>query len=300
MTWQKHCLQMIEQLPIGVAVVLPDGVIEYANPCLARLLGLNRARLAGSALTEFAPAARALLGRQISESLLVGQCWHAETELRMASGATCHLLEWVHALRDEAGAITGFVHFFQDMSALRRVEALHRLAFYDALTGLPNRSLLNDRLARALVSAQRNRNGCALLYIDVDHFKRVNDTLGHEAGDELLRQLAARLERSLRKSDTVARWGGDEFVAVIEQVVDAGLPTKMVKKLLAACAGDYDLAGKLSTVTLSIGISLYPRDADEASALIKYADMAMYRAKAAGRNGYHVVEQPAANYRHVA
>jgi len=300
MTWQNHSLQMIEQLPIGVAVVLPDGVIEHANPCLARLLGLSWSRLAGSALTEFGPAARVLLGRQIRESLLVGQSWHGETELRMASGETCHVLEWAHALRDGAGEITRFVHFFQDVSALRRAEALHQLAFYDALTGLPNRNLLNDRLARTMVSAQRHRSGFALLYIDVDHFKRVNDTLGHEAGDELLRQLAARLVRSLRGTDTVARWGGDEFVAVIEQVADAGLPTRMVEKLLATCSGDYELAGKLSKVTLSIGISLYPRDADEASALIKYADMAMYRAKAAGRNGYHVVEQPAANYRHVA
>ena len=296
MTWRKHCLQMIEQLPISAAVVLPGGVIEYANPCLARLLGLSQSRLAGSALTAFRPAARALLGRQIKESLLVGQSWHGETELRLASGEACHLLEWVHALRDEAGMITRFVHFFQDVSALRRAEALHQLAFYDALTGLPNRNLLNDRLARTMVSAQRNRSGFALIYIDVDHFKDVNDTLGHEAGDELLRQLAARLERSLRRIDTVARWGGDEFVAIIEQVADAGLATTLVEKLLAACSGDYELAGKLSTVTLSVGISLYPRDADEALALIKCADMAMYRAKAAGRSGYHVVEQPAASY----
>lgn len=296
MTWRKHCLQMIEQLPIGAAVVLPDGVIEHANPCLARLLGLSWSRLAGSALTEFGPAARVLLGRQIRESLLVGQSWHGETELRMASGEACHLLEWVHALRDEAGTITHFVHFFQDMSALRRAEALHQLAFYDALTRLPNRNLLNDRLARTMVSAQRNRNGFALFYIDVDHFKRVNDTLGHEAGDELLRQLAARLERSLRRTDTVARWGGDEFVAVIDQVADPGLTMRLAEKLLAACSGDYELAGKQSKVTLSIGISLFPRDADEASALIKCADMAMYRAKAAGGSGYHVVEQPAVNY----
>ncbi|OGA96975.1 MAG: hypothetical protein A3G27_09545 [Betaproteobacteria bacterium RIFCSPLOWO2_12_FULL_66_14] len=296
MTWRKHCLQMIEQLPIGAAVVLPDGMIEYANPCLAQLLGLSSSRLAGSALTEFAPAARALLGRQIKESLLVGQSWHGETELRMASGETCHLLEWVHARRDAAGEIAHFVHFFQDMSALRRTEALHQLAFYDALTRLPNRNLLNDRLARTMVAAQRNRSGFALLYIDVDHFKRVNDTLGHEAGDELLRQLAARLVRSLRRTDTVARWGGDEFVAVIEQVADAGLATRVVEKLLAACSGDYELAGKLSKVTLSIGISLYPRDAEEASTLIRCADMAMYQAKAAGRSGYHVVEEPAASY----
>lgn len=291
---------MIEQLPIGAAVLLPDGAIEYANPCFAQLLGVSWSRLAGSALTEFAPAARALLGRQIKESLLIGQSWHGESELCTANGQTCHVLEWVHALRDEAGEITHFVHFFQDMSALKRAEALHQLAFHDALTGLPNRNLLNDRLARTIVSAQRNRGGFALLYIDVDHFKHVNDTLGHEAGDELLRQLAARLERSLRRTDTVARWGGDEFVVVIDQVADAGLATKLVEKLLAACNGDYDLAGKSGRVTLSIGISLYPRDADEATALLRRADMAMYEAKAAGRGGYHVAEEPAASHYHAA
>ena len=297
MTWQKHgLLQVIEQLPVGVAVTLPDGVIEYANPCLARLLGLKQSRLAGNGLTEFAAATRAVLGRQIRESLLTGRPWHGETLLRMQSGETRCFLEWAYPLGDEAGTITHFVHFLQDVGALKHAEALHRLAFYDGLTGLPNRNLFNDRLARTMAAAQRHLDGFALLVIDVDHFKRVNDTFGHDAGDELLRQLAARLEQSLRRSDTVARWGGDEFVAILDRVADPGLAARLVEKLLAACSGDYEFAGERQKVTLSVGISLYPRDANETSALLKCADAAMYRAKTAGRGGYYVVEQPGASY----
>ena len=167
---------------------------------------------------------------------------------------------------------------------------LSGLAFYDSLTGLPNRYLFNDRLARAMATAQRSRSGFALLYIDIDHFKRINDTLGHDAGDELLRQLASRLKQSLRESDTVARLGGDEFVAVLEHVADARVAVGAVEKLLAECSGCYELGGSERKVTLSVGISLYPADAGDTESLLKCADAAMYRAKAAGRNGYHLHE----------
>lgn len=296
MTWQKQGLsQIIEQLPVSVAVTLRDGTIEYANPRLARLLGLSETGLARRSLPELRRASRAAPAEEIRESLLAGQPWQGESQFRTQSGETRYVLESAYPLRDEAGTITHFVHFLQDVSALKHAEALHRLAFYDGLTGLPNRNLFNDRLARAIAGTRRSRSGFALLYIDVDRFKRINDTLGHEAGDEFLRQLAARLTQSLRESDTVARWGGDEFVAILDHVADAWLAARTVEKLLAACSGDYDLAGHQVRVTLSVGISLYPRDADESSALLKCADEAMYRAKAAGRDGY-VVEQRRAGY----
>lgn len=297
MTWRQHGLsQAIDRLPIAVAVTLPDGVFEYANRCLARLLGLNQSRIARGSLTELRPAAQAVLGREIRASLLAGRPWQGETQLRTQSGETSCFLEWACPLRDETGTITHFAHFLQDMSGLKQAQALRRLAFYDGLTGLPNRNLFNDRLARAIAAAQRHRGGFALLFIDVDHFKRVNDTLGHDAGDELLRQFAIRLVRSLRKSDTVARWGGDEFLAILEDVADARRAAKMVEKLLVTCSGDYILDGQRRDVTLSVGISMYPRDASEASALLKCADAAMYKAKNAGKGGYCLVEQPVASY----
>ena len=291
MTWQKHSLvKVIEQIPIGVAVALPDGTIEYANPCLCRLLGLNVAQLSRVDLAQFRTAGAVPPREEIRQSLFAGLSWQAETQFRTEKGDARHVLESVYPLYDEAGTITHFIHFLQDIVALKYTEMLSGLAFYDSLTGLPNRHLFNDRLTRAMATAQRGRSGFALLYIDIDHFKRVNDTQGHDAGDELLRQLASRLKQSLRESDTVARLGGDEFVAVLEHVADARVAVGTVEKLLADCSGCYELRGSERKVTLSVGISLYPGDAGDAESLLKCADTAMYRAKAAGRNGYHLCE----------
>ncbi|MBI4205413.1 MAG: sensor domain-containing diguanylate cyclase [Betaproteobacteria bacterium] len=291
MSWQNHNLsKVIEQISAGVAVTLTDGTIEYINPCLRRLLGLSATQLPDGGLGPFRPPADAAVGERIRQRLLAGESWQGETRWRTAQGELRDVLESIHPLHDAAGTLTHFIHFLQDISALKRAETLSNLAFYDSLTGLLNRNLFNDRLARACALAQRNGGGFAVLLIDIDHFKRVNDTLGHDAGDELLRQVGVRLRRSLRKIDTVARLGGDEFAAILENVVDARVAAKMVEKLLAACSGLYELAGSSPRVSLSVGISLYPQDADipESRGLLKRADRAMYRAKAAGRNGYFV------------
>lgn len=291
MTWQKHSFtKVIEQLPIGVAVTLADGTIEYANPCLRRLLGLGSAQLTRTDLAQFRAAGAVPSREEIGRSQLGGLSWQGETQIRTQQGEARHVLESVCPLCDEAGSITHFIHFMQDISALKHTEMLSGLAFYDSLTGLPNRNLFDDRLARAMAAAQRTRSGFALLYIDIDRFKRVNDTLGHDAGDELLRQLASRLRQSLRESDTVARLGGDEFVAIVEQVAAARVAARVVEKLLADCSGRYELRGSERMVTLSVGVSLYPGDGGDAESLLKCADTAMYRAKAAGRNGYQLRE----------
>ena len=301
MTWQKHSLvKVIEQIPIGVAVALPDGTIEYANPCLRRLLGLNAAQLSKVDLAQFRVAGAVPPREEVRQSLLAGLSWQGETQFRTEKGEARYVLESVYPLYDETGTMTHFIHFLQDIVALKYTEMLSGLAFYDSLTGLPNRYLFNDRLARAMATAQRSRSGFALLYIDIDHFKRVNDTLGHDAGDELLRQLASRLKQSLRESDTVARLGGDEFVAVLEHVADARIAVGAVEKLLAECSGCYELGGSERKVTLSVGISLYPADAGDTASLLKCADTAMYRAKAAGRNGYHLREPHCADQYWVA
>ena len=291
MSWKKRSLSnVIEQIPIGVAVTLPDGTIEYANPYLRRLLGLSAAQLPRAGLTRFRPAGAVPPREEIRQWLLDGLSWQGETQFRTEQGGACHVLESVYPLHDQAGTITHFIHFLQDISALKHAEMLSSLAFYDSLTGLPNRYLFNDRLARAMATAQRSRSGFALLYIDIDHFKRVNDTLGHDAGDELLRQVASRLQECLRESDTLARLGGDEFVAILDRVTDARVAVRIVEKLLAECSGSYELRGGGQKMTLSIGISLYPGDAGDMESLLKCADMAMYSAKAAGRNGYHLNE----------
>jgi diguanylate cyclase (GGDEF)-like protein len=205
----------------------------------------------------------------------------------------------VFPLRDRTGRITHFIHFLQDIGALEAAETLTSLAYHDSLTGLPNRNLLNDRLSRAIASARRRHAGFSLLYLDVDRFKEVNDALGHDAGDELLRQVASRLQSGLRKIDTVARLGGDEFVIILDQVGESWLAARIAAKLLVSCSGDYDLHGATRRVTLSVGISRYPRDAVEMEALLKCADKAMYRAKASGGNNFQLRE-PALRHRYRA
>jgi diguanylate cyclase (GGDEF)-like protein/PAS domain S-box-containing protein len=295
MSWQKRNLaSVIENIPMGVAVTLPDGRIEYANPHLRRMLDLRTQQPGRFALAAFREPADGGLQQQIREALFAGRCWQAETRFRTAAGDAREVLESVYPMADETGAVTHFIHFVQDIGAAKQIETLRVLAFHDSLTGLPNRNLFNDRLARAIASAQRNGGGFALLYIDIDRFKRVNDTLGHDAGDALLRQVALRLQGGLRKSDTVARLGGDEFAAILGEVADRACAAALVDKLRDACGGRYRLGGREWQVTLSVGFSLYPDDARDADALLKRADEAMYRAKAAATGGRSLQEPPAA------
>jgi len=290
-TWQRHDLsQVIEQIPIGVLVTLPMGTIEYANPHLHRMFGLDAARISGADLAWFRLSGSVSRHQQMKHGLLAGEAWQEETQFRTASGDALHVLESAYPLRDAEGRITHFIHFLQDLSFLKLSESLRSLAFYDSLTGLPNRNLFHDRLSLAMATARRTRDGFALLCIDIDHFKLVNDSFGHDAGDELLRQIAARMQASLRKTDTLARMGGDEFVAILEQILDPELAGKMAEKLLASCRGDYELRGHRVRVTMSVGLSLYPRDGQEADGLLKRADLAMYRAKATGKNRYQLFD----------
>ncbi|MBE0621404.1 MAG: EAL domain-containing protein [Burkholderiales bacterium] len=172
-----------------------------------------------------------------------------------------------------------------DISARRRDEArLNALANYDALTALPNRALFHKRVQRSLVHAQRFNEGLAVLFLDLDRFKIVNDTLGHSVGDRVLQALAGRLKDCLREVDTLARLGGDEFAVLIEQVTDTRFVGSVARKLLKAVAEPLTLDGQEYNITASIGISAYPADGSEAATLLKNADIALYRAKERGKN----------------
>jgi diguanylate cyclase (GGDEF)-like protein/PAS domain S-box-containing protein len=298
MTWRRHDLsEVIEQIPIGVAVTLPLGTVEYANPRLLELLQVQQPCVLGALLRDFRASTSASRDHAIRRRLYAGASWQGETQLRTAGGEVRHVLESVFPLRDRAGRLTHFIHFLQDLGALQAAETLSSLAYYDSLTGLPNRNLFNDRLSRAITAARRRHGGFSLLYVDVDRFKEVNDTMGHDAGDDLLRQVALRLQKALRKIDTVARLGGDEFVVILDQVADDAHAGKIAAKVLASCSGDYDVRGTACRVTLSLGISRYPRDAVEMESLLKCADKAMYRAKASGGNDYRLRDPAQRRYR---
>jgi diguanylate cyclase (GGDEF)-like protein len=170
-----------------------------------------------------------------------------------------------------------------------RNELEHR-ASHDILTGLANRSLLDDRLTMALAAAQRHDRSLAVAFIDLDHFKEVNDTLGHAAGDELLMAVARRLQACVRDGDTVARLGGDEFILVLTEQASEASVAQVLKRVREVIARPYPLAGKEVRISCSIGASLYPRDGADAGELIRRADQAMYLAKTSGRNQYRFWE----------
>jgi diguanylate cyclase (GGDEF)-like protein len=165
-------------------------------------------------------------------------------------------------------------------------ERIQRVAHHDSLTGLPNRLLFDDRLNQAISLAKRNSRQFALLYLDLDRFKPVNDTLGHTAGDELLKAVATRIRRQVRESDTVARVGGDEFIVILPDIAGREEAETVARKIVAVLATPFQLGSQKQSVDIgtSIGIAVYPADARDADALVKAADAAMYRAKQAGNS----------------
>jgi diguanylate cyclase (GGDEF)-like protein/PAS domain S-box-containing protein len=195
--------------------------------------------------------------------------------------------EWlsINAVQDEQGLATHFIATLTDITDRKQSEEhLLYLAHYDVLTGLPNRELFTDRIEHALANAYRQGEQVALLFIDLDHFKQVNDTLGHSAGDELLRQVAQRLKNNIRENDTAARLSGDEFTVILEHFHHRQDVEILTRKLLTELSLAYSIKGREVTICASIGIAFYPNDAEEIEKLIRCADQAMYKAKENGRN----------------
>jgi len=199
---------------------------------------------------------------------------------------------WAHRTvslaRDEAGRPKYFIRVIEDISARKQTEQeLIQLAHYDTLTNLPNRALFRDRLTQALAQAHRSGSMLAIMFLDLDRFKLINDSLGHAMGDLLLKQVAHRLAACVRASDTVGRLGGDEFGILLETLHSASDANLVAQKIGQSFSEPFRLDDSERYVTTSIGISLYPTDGQEENQLIKAADSAMYRAKQTGRNNFH-------------
>ena len=192
------------------------------------------------------------------------------------------------AVRSELGINTHFVGLMSSVSQLmQRHHLLEDAVHHDALTGLPNRRLLHDRLAQAILRSNRSGRLLAVCYLDLDGFKGVNDTLGHDAGDEVLRIVAGRLNHVLRGNDTVARLGGDEFVLLLEDLEGDADTSQLLQRLLHDVAQPILTHGAAASVTASIGVTLYPLDKGEPGLLLTHADEAMYVAKNSGKSRYH-------------
>jgi len=211
-----------------------------------------------------------------------------ETEVITSAGVTRTIAWNITVLRDEQGEVTATLSSGDDVTERREAERrISFLAYHDSLTGLPNRALLAEHLAPALARARRNDTKVALLYLDLDNFKRVNDSLGHAAGDELLRQVGKRLEGVTRASDLLSRQGGDEFLVLLTDLGhDAETVSERVARQIAASLHEpFEVLAEELDIAASVGISLYPRDALDSEALLDHADAAMYQAKSAGRSG---------------
>lgn len=285
--------KIIETSFEGVIVADSRRRIQSVNPAFTRLTGYSADEVLGQSPAvlqsgrhgpEFYASMWATIARE-------GR-WQGEVWNRRKNGEIYPELLTITAIADPSGEVTNYVAVFSDISRLKEDEArIRHMAYFDPLTGLPNRRLLEDRIKVAIAHAHRNRGQIALLFIDLDGFKAVNDQLGHDAGDELLAATARRLSACLREDDTAARLGGDEFVVLLSDVEGAGSARCVACRLLQAVREPVEAGGQALTVTMSIGISVYPHDGTTVEALLKAADVAMYRAKSAGRNQY-VIHRP--------
>jgi len=176
---------------------------------------------------------------------------------------------------------------FSDITERKALEErIRRQAYFDTLTGLPNRALFHDRLKQCILKGERNREPFALLFVDLDRFKQINDRFGHEAGDQLLKEAAARLDDCVRESDSVARMGGDEFNIILSGVQEREALAQVAEKIIREMQRPFQVAGTKQRISASVGIACYPADGNNQADLLQRADMAMYRAKAEGRSAF--------------
>ncbi len=278
----------VEQNPTAVTITDTRGVIEYVNPRFERMSGYRADEVVGRtpALLKSGQSPPEVYA-ELWATILAGREWRGEMLNRRKDGA----LYWVNVLispiRDPDGTVAHYVALNEDITVRKEYEKrlLHQ-ANFDSLTGLPNRILALDRLTQSLASAHRNGRRVVLMFIDLDQFKRVNDTLGHQAGDRLLIEGAKRLSGVLRDADTVARLGGDEFLVLIPDVAPAFHPEVVAERILAAFEPPFHLDGHEAHVSASIGLTIYPTDGTAPQVLMRNADAAMYKAKEGGRSCY--------------
>jgi diguanylate cyclase (GGDEF)-like protein/PAS domain S-box-containing protein len=277
----------------GIMITAADGAIIDVNEAFTRITGYARDDVLGRNPRILSS------GRQDAEfyatmwrGLLEHGHWYGEIWNRRKNGEVYAGMQTISAVCNEQGKTHHYVALFSDITTLKTHEIeLEHIAHFDTLTGLPNRSLLADRLHQAIVQSQRRGQRLAVAFLDLDGFKAVNDNHGHEAGDQLLMAVAQRMKLTLREGDTLARIGGDEFVAVLLDLADIDACVPMLKRLLDAAAQPVPFGDVMLQVSASLGVTFYPQAEDmEADQLLRQADQAMYQAKLAGKNRYHVFD----------
>ncbi|MGY4876592.1 EAL domain-containing protein [Vreelandella aquamarina] len=282
--------RVIESSLEGIIITDPQTRIEFVNPAFTHMTGYAIEDVVGKTPKILAS------GRQddtfyqhMWQTLKEHGYWRGEVWNRKKSGELYLELLTITAITNDAGETQHYAGLFTDITHIRENEQqIRHLAYYDVLTRLPNRRLLEDRITLAIRHAHRASQPLAIIFIDLDHFKQVNDTLGHAVGDELLVQASQRMQSKLREDDTLARLGGDEFIALLPNVEDFSQSTLIAQRLIDAVSEAYCINQQTFRIGCSLGISLYPDDGQDAETLIQNADAAMYRAKREGRNTYRL------------
>ncbi|MBZ0105544.1 MAG: EAL domain-containing protein [Sulfuricella denitrificans] len=279
---------VVDNIIEGMFVTEANGAIVSVNPAFSTITGFSEKEVLGQnprIIKSFRhdPA----FYREMWEAVRERGYWQGEIWNRRKNGEAFLSRQTITAIYDKNGKPSNFVSVFSDATEIKQQEErIHYQAYHDALTGLPNRMLFHDRLDRLLAQAQRLAQMAAVLFLDLDHFKEINDTLGHDVGDLLLQEVAKRLLDCVRDSDTVSRLGGDEFTLVLSDIKRAADAASVSEKIMLGLERPFYLAGKELYISASIGISLYPSDGRNVQELMKHADAAMYLAKNLGRQGY--------------
>ncbi|GAB4398682.1 MAG: hypothetical protein OHK0048_10760 [Rhodoferax sp.] len=280
----------------GIMVTDHQAAILEVNPGFCRITGYAREAVLGQnpRLLSSGRHPPEFFAQMWQALLQVGH-WRGEIWNRQANGTVYAELLSISALRDDQGQTSHYVGVFSDITPQKtHEEALDRIAHYDVLTGLPNRVLLADRLRQAIAQAMRHKHQLAVVFLDLDGFKAVNDTYGHAAGDTLLIEIAKAMKNVLRQCDTLARLGGDEFVAVLGELEDPSVSRPLLQRLLDAASQPVPYANASLRVTASLGVSFYPQAQPiDAEQLLRQADHAMYQAKQQGKARIVVFEPPA-------
>lgn len=276
------------------AILVTDMALKIVeiNPAFTRVTGYSRKEALGQAPGMLSSGRHdkkfyeGLWHSLISNGYWKGTIWNRRKNREVYP-------EWlsINTIKDTSGEATHYLATFSDLSHQKSFQnQIHLLAYYDSLTGLPNRELFSDRLNLSISQAHRDLGMLALFFLDLDHFKAINDSLGHSTGDQLLRSIATRLSSSLRESDTVARLGGDEFTVILSGITGHEHASAMAKKIQGCFKQPFQIGQRKLFIGTSIGISLYPEHGNDTETLLRHADSAMYRAKENGKNQYFIYD----------
>lgn len=284
--------RVVESVEEGVIIMDEQRRVMSVNPAVKSILLSSSTALVGQPADFLRDALEESLYDEMWEAVAQADGWRGEMTLRRSDGELIPLWVALSAVKTELPCALNYVALLNDISEIRESQQeLEMLASHDSLTGLPNRLLFHDRLEQAIGRSVREGKQGALLFLDLDRFKGINDSLGHQVGDQLLREVSHRLTGIIREDDTLARLGGDEFTLILEHMDNPAHALLVTRKVMQAFEQPFFANGYEISVTASIGVSVFPQDSTEAHELLRYADTAMYAAKEKGRNQFQYFSQ---------